>query len=59
MIDYRKSHSCFKTFFTDPKNLPGILCIIIKVLLYSTDDGVNGSNNNNSSTITTYVIVIH
>ena len=31
MIDYRKSHSCFKTFFTDPKNLPGILCINVVV----------------------------
>ena len=55
MIDYRKSHSCFKTFFTDPKNLPGILCINVVVRANNNSTAVvlmmewKDGNNNNSS----------
>ena len=50
MIDYRKSHS-FKSFFTDPKNLPGILYVSMVVVSRANTTVVlmKDGNNNNSS----------
>ena len=55
MIDYRKSHS-FKSFFTDPKNLPGILCINVANNNSTAVVLMKDGNNNNSNN--TCVIII-